>query len=136
MKCLIEVAVIHMYMFYFIINYSLSRTQMEQVISPFPSAIPPSSCYNFLWKNLSPCSLSMVFIFSGFCVIKILEGKEVGRRKRSIECDPGHGWLCPQAEESRQTSPLPQNFRSSQVRKGIKFVTISLGSHHKVYLHF
>lgn len=42
----------------------------------------------------------------------------MGRRKRSIECDPGHGWFCPQAEESRQTSPLLQNFRSSPDEKG------------------
>lgn len=68
---------------------------------------------------------------------KILEGKEVGRRKRSVEWDPGHGRLCSQAEEnlqeeSRQTSPLPQNFYFSPGRKGPKFVTVSLDTSQSV----
>lgn len=93
------------------------------------------SCYSALRKNIFSWSLTLVFIWSRFCVIEKLVRKGVGRRKRSTEYSPRHGWLRSQVEEnwqerrSRQISPLSSE-RSffPHVKKGAMFVTIFFGS--------
>lgn len=108
-----------MYMFFFIINSSLSPTQMEQIISPFPIPFSVQSLSLLViisFGKTSPPGVCPWLSFYLDCVIKKLVGKEVERRKRSREYDLG---LDGSALRQKRTyekragkhPPLPQKFR-------------------------
>lgn len=123
----------------------LSLTQMEQIISPFTTSFSVqyfSLLAIMSFGKTSPPGVGPGFSFYvGFVWLKKLVGKWVGRRKRSIEHDPRHGWLCSQAEENSQEARRQTSLSSSELpcfppmwkREPCLWPYLLA---HKVYLHF